>query len=167
MAKVLATFTSKFQRRLEFLSRTLNTASFAKMGAPTIVIVPGFWLTPRPYELLVEEMKKAAPSLTDFVYAPLASTGTKSPNAPNMLADAKGIRGVIQPLVESGKRVAIVAHSAGGFLSSMATEDLEVGQKLAAPSGGGVERFVFIACGILPVGAAHPPTNWEARVSLP
>ncbi|KAL3470107.1 hypothetical protein BJX99DRAFT_251472 [Aspergillus californicus] len=79
-------------------------------------------------------MKKAAPTLTDFVYAPLVSTGKASPGNPTMHDDAKGIP----------------------FLSAMATEDLEVGERLAAPSGGGVERFVFIAGGILPLGAPHP-----------
>ncbi|KAL3456012.1 alpha/beta-hydrolase [Aspergillus heterothallicus] len=126
------------------------------MPAPTIVIVPGLWLGPKPYELLVEEMQKVAPSLTDFVYAPLSSTGTSSPGNPTMYDDAMGIRAVIKPLVEAGKRLVVVGHSAGAFLSGMATEDLEVGEKLAAPSGGGVERFVFIAGGILPVGAPHP-----------
>ncbi|KAF9887614.1 hypothetical protein FE257_009707 [Aspergillus nanangensis] len=127
------------------------------MASPTIVIVPGLWLGPRPYELLVEEMKKAAPSLTDFVYASLVSTGKSSPGNPTMYDDAMGIREVIKPLVEAGIRLVVVGHSAGAFLSAMATEDLEIGEKLAAPSGGGVERFIFIAGGILPVGAPHPP----------
>ncbi|KAL2827112.1 Alpha/Beta hydrolase protein [Aspergillus pseudoustus] len=130
------------------------------MPGPTIVIVPGLWLGPKPYELLVEEMKKAVPSLTEFVYAPLVSTGTSSPGNPSMYDDAMGIREVIKPLVESGKRLVVIGHSAGAFLSAMATEDLEVGEKLATPSGGGVERFVFIAGGILPVGATHPETTF-------
>ncbi|KAF2165964.1 hypothetical protein M409DRAFT_23692 [Zasmidium cellare ATCC 36951] len=133
------------------------------MTAPTIVIVPGFWLGPKPYERLATEIKKAAPSITDIFYAELASTGTKSPNAPTMLDDANGIRNVIKPLVDAGKRVVVVGHSSGAFLSAMATEDLEVGQKLAVSGGGGVERFVFIAGGILPVGARHPPTDWEVK----
>ncbi|KAK4494432.1 hypothetical protein PRZ48_014730 [Zasmidium cellare] len=132
------------------------------MSGPTIVIVPGFWLGPKPYELLAEELKKAAPSIPEIVYAELASTGTKSPNAPTMQDDANGIRAVIKPLVEAGKKVVVIGHSSGAFLSAMATEDLEVGQKLAK-SGGGVERFVFIAGGILPVGARHPPTDWEEK----
>lgn len=135
------------------------------MPSPTIVIVPGFWLGPRPYELLVDELKKTAPSSPDIVYAELASTGTRSPNAPTMLDDAMAIRAVIKPLVESGKRVVVVGHSAGAFLSAMATEDLEVGQKIAKASGGGVERFVFVAGGLLPVGARHPPTDWETKVN--
>ncbi|KAL3448448.1 Alpha/beta hydrolase fold-1 [Aspergillus insuetus] len=128
------------------------------MPPPTIVIVPGLWLGPRPYELLVDEMKKFAPSLTDFIYAPLISTGTSSPGNPTMYDDAMEIRGIIKPLVEAGKRLVIVGHSAGAFLSGMATEDLEVGGTVAALSGGrgGVERFVFIAGGILPLGAPHP-----------
>lgn len=128
------------------------------MVAPTIVIVPGLWVGPRSYELLAEEIKKAS-LVTDIVYAPLKSTGKKSPGNPNMLDDAKGIREVIQPLVEAGKRVVVVAHSAGAYLSAMATEDLEVGQKLVAPSGGGVERFVFIAGGLFPAGTPHPPMD--------
>ena len=136
------------------------------MVAPTIVIVPGLWLGPHPYELLVEEMKKKSPLLKDFVYAPLVSTGRKSPGNPTMLDDATGIREVIKPLVEGGKRLVIIGHSSGAFLSAMATEDLEVGQKLAIQSGGGVERFVFITGGILPTGAPHPPTNWETKVRL-
>ncbi|KAL4750115.1 hypothetical protein BDW72DRAFT_213646 [Aspergillus terricola var. indicus] len=74
-------------------------------------------------------MQKTAPSLTDFVYSPLVSTGTRSPGNPTI---------------------------AGAFLSAMATEGLEVGEEVAMKSGGGVERFVFIAGGILPVGAPHP-----------
>ncbi|KAL4739986.1 Alpha/beta hydrolase fold-1 [Aspergillus similis] len=124
--------------------------------APTIVIVPGLWLGPKSYELLVDEMQKAAPSLTDFVYAPLVSTGTRSPGNPTMYDDAAGIREVIRPLVEAGKRLVLVGHSAGAFLSGMATQGLEVGEEVAMKSGGGVERFVFIAGGILPVGAPHP-----------
>lgn len=140
------------------------------MVAPTIVIVPGMWLGPRPYELLVEEIKKAAPSITDIVYAPLRSTGKQSPGNPSMFDDAMGVREVIKPLVEAGQRLVLVGHSAGAFISGMATEDLEVGQKLAAPSGGGVERFIFIAGGILPVGAPHPPMGMldiKVRPSLP
>lgn len=136
------------------------------MGAPTIVVVPGLWLGPHPYDLFVNELKKAAPSLTKIVFAELRSTGTRSPGAPNMLDDAMGIRSVIKPMVEAGERLVIIAHSGGAFLSAMATEDLEVGQKLATPSGGGVEKFIFIAGGILPVGVPHPPTNWEAKASL-
>jgi pimeloyl-ACP methyl ester carboxylesterase len=140
------------------------------MPPPTIVIVPGLWLGPRPYELLVEEMKKLAPSLTEFIYAPLISTGTCSPGNPTMYDDAMGIRGIIKPLVEASKRLVIVGHSAGAFLSAMATEDLEVGGKFAAPSGGGgggVERFVFIAGGILPLGAPHPELGFlDVRVRL-
>ena len=83
-----------------------------------------------------------------------------------MLDDAMGIREVIKPLVEGGKRVVVISHSSGAFLSAMATEDLEVGQKLATQSNGGVERFVFITGGILPVGAPHPPTNWEKKARL-
>jgi pimeloyl-ACP methyl ester carboxylesterase len=137
------------------------------MPAPTIVIVPGLWLGPRPYELLVEEMKKLAPSLIDFIYAPLISTGTSSPGNPTMYDDAMGIREIIKPLAEAGKRLVIVGHSAGAFLSGMATEGLEVGGEFAAPSGGGggVERFVFIAGGILPLGAPHPELSFlDVRV---
>ncbi|KAL4860696.1 hypothetical protein BDV12DRAFT_191553 [Aspergillus spectabilis] len=105
-------------------------------------------------------MKKAAPSLTDFVYAPLVSTGRASPGNPTMHDDAMGIREVIKPLVQAGKRLVLVCHSAGAFLSGMATEDLEVGEKLAAASGGGVEKFIFIAGGILPPGAPHPELNF-------
>lgn len=135
------------------------------MVAPTIVIIPGFWLRPSPYDLLVDELKKAAPSLTNIVFAQLTSTGTRSPGALNMLDDAMGIRAVIKPLVETGKRLVLIGHSSGAFLSAIATDDLEVGEKLALPSGGGVERFIFIAGGLLPAGAPHPPTNWEAKVS--
>ncbi|KAL4978863.1 hypothetical protein BDW66DRAFT_148718 [Aspergillus desertorum] len=76
--------------------------------SPAVVIIPGLWLGPKPYELLVNETQKAAPSLTDFVYAPLVSTGTRSPGNPTMYDDAAGIRGVIKPLVEAGKRLFLV-----------------------------------------------------------
>lgn len=156
-----------FDRLQDFSTLQELSIITSKMPGPTIVIVPGFWLGPKPYELLVDELKRAAPSLTDIAYAELASTGTRSPNAPTMLDDAMGIRAVIKPLVEAGKRVIVVGHSAGAFLSAMATEDLEVGQKIAkASGGGGVEKFVFVAGGLLPVGARHPPTDWEVKVQF-
>ncbi|KAL4882513.1 alpha/beta-hydrolase [Aspergillus karnatakaensis] len=130
------------------------------MPAPTIVIIPGLWLGIIPYELLVEELQKAAPQLSDFIHAPLISTGKTSPGNPTMHDDAMGIRAVIKPLVEAGKRLVLVGHSAGAFLSAMATEDLEVGGKIAVQSGGGVEKFIFIAGGILPAGAPHPVMNF-------
>ncbi|CBF73646.1 predicted protein [Aspergillus nidulans FGSC A4] len=52
-------------------------------------------------------MQKAAPGLTDFVYAPLVSTGMRSPGNPTMYDDAIGIREVIRPLVEAGKRLVL------------------------------------------------------------
>lgn len=149
------------------LTRLSSTATKPNnMAAPTVVIVPGLWLGPRPYELLAEEIKKQS-AVTDIVYATLKSTGTRSPGNPNMFDDAMGIRDTIKPLVEAGKRLVLVAHSAGAFLSAMATEDLEVGQKIAAASGGGVEKFVFFAAGILPVGAPHPPMRMlDIKVGL-
>ena len=139
------------------------------MTTPTLVIVPGLWLGPYPYQKWADEtLTKMEPSLKgNIFYAPLASTGTRSPGAPNMTDDATAIRKVIQPLVEAGKKVVVIGHSSGAFLSAMSTEDLEVGQKLAVPHGGGVEKFIFIAGGLLPVGAPHPPTNWEAKASVP
>lgn len=130
------------------------------MALPTIVIVPGLWLGPKPYELLEQETKKLLPSLPDFVYAPLVSTGRASPGNPNMTDDSLGVRQVIKPLVEAGKRLVLIGHSTGALVAAGSTEDLEVGEKLAAPSGGGVERFVFIVGGILPVGSPHPPMSF-------
>jgi pimeloyl-ACP methyl ester carboxylesterase len=127
------------------------------MTAPTLVLVPGLWEGPTVYDSLREILAKAAPPIPDCHPAPLRSTGTTTPGNPTMLDDIQGIREVVEPLVQAGKRVVVVAHSAGGFLGSAAVEGLEVGGKDTKGSGGGVEKMFFIAAGIAPAGTQHRP----------
>lgn len=122
------------------------------MVPPTLVLVPGVWEGTAVFDPLREILAKHG--VTDVHTAPLKSTGHVSPGNPTLHDDVAGIRSVIAPLVAAGKRVVVVAHSAGGFLASAATEHLEKGY---TEGPGGVEKFFFIAAGLMPSGARHSP----------
>ena len=139
------------------------------MALTTLVFVPGLWEGTSVFELLREILAKASPPIIDCYSAPLRSTGTTSPGNPNLKQDVDGIRVVLEPLVKAGKRVVIVAHSAGGFLGSEAVEGLEVGGKNTGGNGGGVEKMFFIAAALFRAGYEHrdlPFMDFQVR-SIP
>ena len=93
--------------------------------------------------------------------APLVSTGVAySPppaHTPSLHDDEAAIRKVIEPLVESGKDVVIVAHSAGGYISAGAVQGLCKPKRKQSGKTGGVVYFVFYCAGIAPIGFKHTP----------
>ena len=95
------------------------------MSQPTLILVPGVWEGPHVFDPLRSALSKHG--FTDIVVAPLRSTGHTSPDNPTLQDDIAGIRVVIEQQVKAGKRVVVVAHSAGGFLAAAATEGLEGG----------------------------------------
>lgn len=120
------------------------------MTTPTLILVPGFWEGMAVLEPLMEILAKASPPIIDCHFVPLRSTGTTSPGNPSAKEDVEGIRAVVKPLVQAGRRVVIVAHSAAGFLTAAAVEGLELGGKSTGGSGGRVEKMFFIAAGLFP-----------------
>lgn len=94
------------------------------MAKPVVVFVPGFWEGISAFDSVSIELKTVHGYSTAAV--PLASTGTASPGNPTLKDDVRGIRSAIEPLVQDGKELLLVLHSAGGFLGAQAIKGLSV-----------------------------------------
>jgi pimeloyl-ACP methyl ester carboxylesterase len=131
---------------------------------PTIVFVPGLWEGPMVYSQ-VESSLKALGYPTHL--CSLLSTGTKSPGNPSMKDDIEAIRSDLLRLVEEGKDLVLVLHSAGGFLGSEAMEGLDAKSRNARGAKGGVKGIAFLTAGVAPKGhshSLHPPPFFDLEV---
>lgn len=123
------------------------------MAKPTIVFVPGIWEGPSVFDGVSKTLQSYGYSTA---YAPLASTGHASPGNPTLLDDVQHIRSAIEPIVEEGKEIILVGHSAGGFLGSAAVKDLGLKKRAEDEKTGGVAKLIYLAAGLAPEGWRHP-----------
>ncbi|ROW08188.1 hypothetical protein VPNG_06890 [Cytospora leucostoma] len=118
---------------------------------PTIVIVPGAWQTTGVYQHFADLLKQAG-------YAPeivkLPSTGGTDLPLTGLTEDIAAIQAVIKPLVEAGKEVVVVAHSAGGVSGGGAVNGLDVKTRKAAGQSGGVTKVIYLAAFLIPKGTS-------------
>lgn len=129
---------------------------------PTVVIVPGALLQPAAYATFTELLKQAGFGV-GYVNKP-STGGTKLPLT-GLAEDIAAAREVIQPLVDAGKEVVVLTHSAGGVSGSGATKCLGVKARKEAGLPGGVIRVVFMAafaikkggCVLEMLGGVTPP----------
>lgn len=124
------------------------------MSKPTIVFVPGLWEGPTVFSALATTLE-SPPHNYPTLSVTLPNTGKASPGNETLQGDVRGIRRQIGPLVESGKEIVLVMHSAGGFLGSNAIEGLALEGRKREGKQGGVRELVFLAAGIMPEGATH------------
>lgn len=116
---------------------------------PTVVIVPGAFQLPSGYMPFAEVLKQAG---FDAEVIDKPSTGRTELPLPGLPEDIEAIRKVIIPLIDAGKEVVILAHSAGGVSSSGAVKGLDVNSRKAAGLPGGVTRLIYMAAAMVPKG---------------
>ena len=128
------------------------------MIQPHLVLVPGLWVGDFAWDKLIPLLEAQGFQIS---VAKLVSTGVPSVPPPGkslcMRDDEAAIRAVIEPLVESGKEVLVVAHSAGGYLGSGSVEGLCKPKRQALGKAGGVVAFAFLCAGLAPAGYQHVP----------
>ena len=117
---------------------------------PTIVIVPGLWEGPESFKQVESLLQISGYPVQTLK---LLSTGTISPGNPSMEDDIAAIREHLTALVNEGKELILVLHSAGGFLGSSAMDGLSV--KARAGEKGGVASIIFVTGGVAPEGFTH------------
>ena len=122
--------------------------------ATVILFVPGFWEGSAPFAH-VTSLLQSEGYTTQIAVIP--STGTAYPGNPGMRDDIAAIRSTIADLVDQGKDVVLVLHSAGGFLGSNAAEGLDVQTRQKTGLKGGVAKIVFVAGAVFPEGFEHVP----------
>lgn len=118
---------------------------------PTILIVPGAWQLPTSYEPFSDLLNKNG---YEAGVVSLPSTGGTELPLTGLPEDIAAIRARLEPLVEAGKEVVLLTHSAGGISGSAALKGLDVKTRKAAGVSGGVARIIYMAAFVVPKGVS-------------
>lgn len=118
---------------------------------PTILIVPGAWQLTTAFEPFREVLHKSGYQ-TEVVKLPSVG-GTELPLT-GLPEDIAAIRAILVPLVDAGKDVLLLTHSAGGVSGSAAVKGLDVKSRKNAGLPGGVTRVVYMGAFMIPKGSS-------------
>jgi pimeloyl-ACP methyl ester carboxylesterase len=124
------------------------------MSKPTIVFVPGIWEGPTVFSSVANTLS-SPPHAYPTLLITLPNTGKISPANETLQGDVRGIQAQMEPLVEAGKEIILVMHSAGGFLGSNAIKGWSLEARRKEGKQGGVRKLVYLTAGLLPEGTMH------------
>ncbi|KUI59066.1 Pyrethroid hydrolase [Cytospora mali] len=116
---------------------------------PTIVIVPGAWQLTTGYAPFADLLRQSG---FDTKCVTMPSTGGTQLPLTGLAEDIAAVRAVIQSLVDAGKEVVLLVHSAGGVSGSGGVRGLDVKTRKKAGLSGGVTRVIYMAAFMLPKG---------------
>lgn len=116
---------------------------------PTIVIVPGAWQLRTGWKQFISILE-AAGYPTAYVDPPTLG-GTTLPLA-GLADDVAAARKTLVGLLDEGKYVRILCHSAGGVVASNAVEGLDTASRKAQGLEGGVTQVIYMSAFMLPAG---------------
>ena len=123
------------------------------MAEPTIIFVPGFWEGPTIFAPVISKIESEYGYHTSTVTLP--SKGSLPPNIKTFADDVKAIQRAIENHVEESRDVIVIAHSAGGFLSSEAVKGLCIKDRSSLKKMGGVRKMIFLTGMLIPEGTKH------------
>lgn len=118
---------------------------------PTIVIVPGAWQLTSCF-IPFADLLRSKGFETEIVTMPSVG-GTELPLT-GLPEDIAAVRAVIQPLVEAGREIVLLTHSAGGVSGGGAVKGLDVKSRKEAGLAGGVIRIIYMAAFMVPKGSS-------------
>lgn len=118
---------------------------------PTIVIVPGAWQLTSCFTPFAGLLRSQGFD-TEVVDMPSVG-GTQLPLT-GLPEDIAAVRAVVQPLVEAGKEVVLLTHSAGGVSGGGAAEGLGFNTRKQAGLPGGVVRVIYMTAFMVPKGSS-------------
>lgn len=133
---------------------------------PTVVIVPGAWQLGNAYVPFVDLLKQTG---FDAQYVAMPSTGGTQLPLTGLPGDILAVRAVVQELVDAGKEVVLLTHSAGGVSGSGAVKGLDVKTRKETGLSGGVIRIIYMAAFVVPKGSSllvmlgGKPTPWMVK----
>lgn len=133
------------------------------MSKPTLVFIPGLWEGPTAFSKVVNILD--AEHNYPTVVIPLTSTGTSPPHVKTFLDDVNAIRDSVEKLVNEGKEIIFIMHSAGAFTGSQAIKDLGLSHRKERGEAGGVRKLAYLCGALLPQDSDHPqPPFFETTV---
>ena len=124
------------------------------MTRPTLIFVPGFWEGPTVFSKVTQVLTSAHNFPTKVIQ--LESTGTDGPNAKSFISDVLAVQHAVEDLVNKGREIVLVMHSAGGFIGSQAIQVLSLSQRRNEGKAGGVRKLVYLTAALFAEGSDHP-----------
>lgn len=118
---------------------------------PTVILIPGAWQLPSGYQPFANVLKEAG---FDAEVIDKPSTGWPTEPLPGLPEDIAAVRKVVLPLIDAGKEVFLLTHSAGGVSGSNAVKGLDVKSRKAAGLPGGVTWVVYMSAAMVPNGSS-------------
>ncbi|KAI2472426.1 alpha/beta-hydrolase [Annulohypoxylon bovei var. microspora] len=120
----------------------------AAQEKPTILLLHGAWHIPLHYRSLIDPLRSSGYT----VLAPqMVTTGCDDSIDDKTYIDATDqIREYLRPLLEQGRKIAVVAHSFAGIIATGAAAGLTLEDRAAQGLQGGIISIVYIASLIEP-----------------
>lgn len=118
---------------------------------PTIVIVPGAWQLTSAFAPFADLLRSSGYE-TEVVAMPSVG-GTQLPLT-GLPEDIAAVRAVVQPLVDAGRELVLLTHSAGGVSGGGAVKGLDLKTRKEAGLPGGVARIIYMAAFMVPKGSS-------------
>lgn len=118
---------------------------------PTIVIVPGAWQLISVFAPFADLLRSKGFAV-EVVDMPSVG-GTQLPLT-GLPEDIAAVREVVQPLVEAGREIVLLTHSAGGVSGGGAVKGLDAKTRREAGLPGGVTRVIYMAAFMVPKGSS-------------
>lgn len=114
------------------------------IAKPIIILAHGAWHRPLHYLSLIEPLRSQGYTV---VAPPLPTTGYDTTSLANAtFADGVlAIRTAMQPYLEAGRDIVVVAHSHGGILATDSVVGETVQDRQQRGEAGGVKAMVYIA----------------------
>ncbi|KAI3397929.1 hypothetical protein diail_10098 [Diaporthe ilicicola] len=118
---------------------------------PAIVIVPGAWQLTSAFVPFADLLRSKG---FDAEIVDMPSVGGTELPLTGLAEDIAAVRAVIQPLVESGRELVLLTHSAGGISGGGAVKGLDIVSRKDAGLPGGVVRLIYMAAFMVPKGSS-------------
>ncbi|KAF1959731.1 alpha/beta-hydrolase [Byssothecium circinans] len=109
----------------------------------TIVIVHGAWHTPAHYSKLRTLLEHSGHEVHIPIHPSI--TSPSDPKIANLSTDTAALQAFITPLIDSGKSIAVLAHSYGGQVATNALHGLGLSTREALGKKGGVTYLIYMA----------------------
>jgi alpha-beta hydrolase superfamily lysophospholipase len=130
---------------------------------PVILIIGGGWHTPASYAKLTTALKDTGYE----VHCPAhASVSSKRPPVAGLKEDTAAIRNYVEDLLQTGKRLLVIAHSYGGQLASNSLHGQSVESRAARGLSGGVAMLIYMCAFALEEGRSSKPYGCTCRLEL-
>ncbi|KAF9892328.1 hypothetical protein FE257_002105 [Aspergillus nanangensis] len=118
------------------------------MTKPTLILAPGAWYPPTAFDPLIEKLTPHGYTCHTVSFPSIQ----QATEVKDLSADIQAVRSLVEPAVNAGEEVVIIAHSWAGLPINSALEGLSKADRAKDGNPGGVVKLNFISAFIPDLG---------------